>query len=140
MKGDDIFERLVSIAVQSVRVVEALPSTATTKHIGQQLVRSATSGGANYQEARGAESRNDFVHKLGVALKETRETHYWLRLLDGLGLAVPERVYGLLRETLEVSKILASSIRTAKTGASRGRQEQATENREPGAGNWVTSD
>ncbi len=114
MKGDNIFERLVFIAVETVCVVEALPHRPTTKHIGQQLVRSATSGEANYQEARGAESRKDFVHKLGISLKETRETHYWLRLLDGLGLGATSRLQRLLAETLELSRILASSIRTAK--------------------------
>ncbi len=106
--------------VETVCIVEALPHTPTTRHIGQQLVRSATSGGANYQEARGAESRSDFVQKLGISLKETRETHYWLRLLDGLGLGTASRLQRLLRETLELSRMLAASIRTAKTSPPNG--------------------
>lgn len=142
MKGDDIFERLVFIAVKTVRIVETLPATSTAKHIGQQLVRSATAGGANYQEARGAESRNDFAHKLGVALKEIREAHYWLRLVAGLELAEAGSLQWLLQETLELTRILASSIRTAKASSPAARPEQGTENRRPGTGNrernWAT--
>lgn len=129
MKGDNIFERLVSIAVQTVQVVEALPATSTAKHLGQQLVRSATSCGANYQEARGAESRNDFAHKLGVALKEVCETHYWLRLVEGLQLAAAQRLQPLLQETLELSRILASSIRTAKATSTATKLQEAKDNR-----------
>ena len=114
MKGDNIFERLVGIAVETIRLVEALPSTPTAKHISQQLTRSATSGGANYQEARGAESKNDFTHKLGIALKEICEAHYWLRVTSGLELVGTDSLQPLLQETLELSRILASSIRTAK--------------------------
>jgi four helix bundle protein len=135
MKGDNIFERLVSIAVQTVQVVETLPTTATGKHLGQQLVRSATSGGANYQEARGAESRNDFAHKLAVALKEIREAHYWLRLVEGLQMAPAEPLRPLLQETLELSRILASSIRTARASSAAAPSEQGTGNREQGTGN-----
>lgn len=129
MKGDNIFERLVSIAVQTVQVVETLPATSTAKHLGQQLVRSATSGGANSQEARGAESRNDFAHKLGVALKEVCETHYWLRLVEGLQLAAAQQLQPLLQETLELSRILASSIRTAKATAAAPKLQENKDNR-----------
>ena len=123
MKGDNIFERLLHIAVETVRLVEALPTTATAKHIGQQLVRSSTSAGANYQEARGAESRNDFAHKLGVALKEVCETHYWLRLVDGLQLTRTPRAQPLVQETLELSRILAASIRTSKANTNHNHPE-----------------
>jgi len=80
MKGDDIAGRLVQLAVKVIRVVDALPDTATGKHVAGQLLRAGTSPGANYEEARGAESRRDFIHKLGIALKELQETYYWLRV------------------------------------------------------------
>jgi four helix bundle protein len=135
MKGDNIYERLVKLGVEAVHVVEALPSTASAKHIGHQLMRSATSAGANYQEARGAESRNDFAHKLGVALKELHETHYWLRLLAGLGWVTADRLERLLRESWELSRILASSIRTAKAGYAASQAQQETGNRQPATEN-----
>lgn len=131
MKGDNIFERLLHVAVETVKLVEALPTTVTAKHIGQQLVRSSTSAGANYQEARGGESRNDFAHKLGVALKEVCETHYWLRLVDGLKLTSTPRIRPRVQETLELSRILAASIRTSKANTN-GSQPQ--DNRQQATG------
>lgn len=135
MKGDNIFDRLVNIGVATVELAETLPSTPSAKHIGHQLVRSATSAGANYQEARGAESRNDFAHKLAVALEETREAHYWLRLVLGAKLAAGDPLQALLRETQELTQILASSIRTARSNPAATRPEQGTGNREQETGN-----
>jgi four helix bundle protein len=82
------------------------------RHMGLQMVRSATSAGANYQEARHAESRADFVHKVGIAAKEMSETLYWVLLLRELGLA-PD-VSGILREADELTAILVASARTAR--------------------------
>ena len=76
MKGDDIAARLVALAVRVVKIVDALPDTLAGRHVAGQLLRSGTSPGANYEEARGAESRRDFVHKVGIALKELQETRY----------------------------------------------------------------
>jgi four helix bundle protein len=81
MKGDDLADRLLDFAVRVIRLVGALPKTPLGRHVNGQLARSGTSAGANYEEARGAESRADFVHKLGVSWKETREAWYWLRLI-----------------------------------------------------------
>ena len=83
MKGDDIAERLVVLAVTVVKIVDGLPDTPAGKHVAGQLLRSGTSPGANYDEARGAESRRDFLHKVGIALKELQETRYWLRVVAG---------------------------------------------------------
>jgi len=77
-KGEDIAERLVNLAVRIVRLADALPETAAGRAICAQIVRSGTSAGANYEEARAAESKPDFAHKLGITLKELRETRYWL--------------------------------------------------------------
>ncbi len=63
MKGDDIAERLLDFAVRVIRLVEALPKSAVGRHVGGQLVKAGTSGGANYEEARGGESKADFIHK-----------------------------------------------------------------------------
>jgi len=81
-KGEDIALRLRRFAVRALRVVNELPATPAGKHVARQLIRSATGGGANYEEARGGESRADFVHKVSVARKEMREALYWLLLAE----------------------------------------------------------
>ena len=73
-------DRLEDLAVRIIRVATALPKTAAGAHIAQQVLRAGTSPGANYAEAQGAESRNDFVHKMNIVVKELRETRFWLRI------------------------------------------------------------
>src|SRR6266478_7110727 len=80
-KGEDIEERLLDFAARVGKVVDALPDTRLGRHIAGQLVRSGTSPAPNYAEACAAESKKDFIHKLGIALKELRETCIWLRLI-----------------------------------------------------------
>ncbi len=74
----DIRERTFVFAVRSVKLVKQFPRTLDSTVIGRQFLRSATSVGANVEEAHGAESQRDFVHKMGIACKEARETSYWL--------------------------------------------------------------
>ena len=116
-KGDDIAARLRRFAVGAVRLCRRLPEDAAGKHIGRQLVRAATGGGANYEEARGAESRADFIHKLGVSNKEVREALYWLQLTQESELVVDPELDALVREADELVAILTSSIKTAKQRA-----------------------
>jgi four helix bundle protein len=110
--GGDIAERLLDLSVGVVTIVERLEDRALTRHIGLQVVRAATSAGANYQEARHAESRADFVHKVGVAAKELAEALYWLRLLNKLGWLGDD---ALAREADELIAILVASARTARS-------------------------
>jgi four helix bundle protein len=79
-KGDDIAERLVDLGAAVIKLVPALGRKPGGKTIAKQLERCGPAGGSNYEEARGAESPADFVHKTRIALKEVRETRYWLRL------------------------------------------------------------
>ena len=118
MKGDDLAERLIETAVRVLAVVDAFPRAVASRHIVNQLARSGTSAGANYEEARGAESRADFAHKLGVAWKETRETLFWLKVLQRRELIKPKRLEPLIQETTELSSILAKSVSTTKQGKS----------------------
>ena len=78
-----------------------------------QLLRSATGSGANYEEARGAESVRDFVHKLRIADKEMREARYWLGLVAASWSSPSAQAHELSREANELVAILSSSIRTA---------------------------
>jgi four helix bundle protein len=114
MKGDNIAARLRRFGADVVRLCRSLPDDASAKHIARQLVRAATGGGANYEEARGAESRADFIHKLGIANKEVRESLYWLQLTQEAGLVVQGDLDALVREADELVAILTSSIKTAK--------------------------
>lgn len=113
MKGDNIAERLLDFAATVIRFSIRLPKQPWTRHIASQLVRSATSGGANYDEARRAESRKDFAHKTQVAAKEMGESIYWLRLVQRTGL-IEGNIQGLVGEATELTSILAASAKTAK--------------------------
>ena len=117
-KGDDIAERLLD-AVEGVRrLLPGLPRDPAAKHVGKQLWRSVTGGGANYEEARGAESRADFVHKVRIATKELREAHYWLRVVHRSSWLAPGSAIALVQETDQLIAILVSSARTAKSAGS----------------------
>src|SRR5438477_7252376 len=83
----DLEERLLNFAATIVRLADSLPNTKAGNHIGGQLLRCGTSPLANHGEVEAAESRNDFLHKLRVCLKELRETNRWLRLIDRLRFA-----------------------------------------------------
>ena len=78
---DNLSDRFEDWAVEIIKLSAKLSKTFVGRHIGGQLVRSATSAGANYEEACGGESRSDFIHKLQIVLKEMKESLYWLRLI-----------------------------------------------------------
>ena len=80
----------------------------------KQLFRSGTSIGANIRESQSAESTKDFIHKLTISLKESREVDYWLHLLKDSNTYSKERIDQLILENIEISKILARIIITMK--------------------------
>lgn len=110
----DIKERAFAFAVRIVKLVNRLPKTTAGIEIGRQVVRSGPSIGANLEEADGAESKKDFIHKVAVARKEARETKHWLRLIDASGLLNNDEVRSLHSESDEFVKILSSIIAKAK--------------------------
>jgi len=110
----DLGERLMEYAARIIRLVEFLPNTLVGRRVGDQLLRSGTSAGANYEEARAAESKHDFIHKLQIALKELRESNYWLRLLVKSGRITPKQMADLLDESNQLRAILSKSVATAK--------------------------
>ena len=87
--------------------------------LSKQLLRSGTSIGANIEEATAAESRADFIHKMKIAMKECRETHYWLRLLDKSELVEDIDLSDLLSQCDELSRMLTSITKTASENAKR---------------------
>jgi four helix bundle protein len=110
----DLEERLLEYAVRIIRLVDALPASPPGRHVANQLLRCGTSPLANHGELQGAESRKDFIHKLGLCLKEIREARRWLRLVHRVPLVPPRKVDPLIAETEALIKIFAASIRTAK--------------------------
>jgi four helix bundle protein len=80
MDKTELEKRTKIFAIKVIRFVAKLPKNKTTDVLGYQLLKSGTSIGANYREANRAESRNDFMHKIGVVSKEAAETQYWLEL------------------------------------------------------------
>jgi len=82
MKPQELEDRLINFAVMVIGVVEVLPNSKAGNHIAGQLVRSGTSPAPNYGEARSAESRKDFIHKMKISLKELRESVIWLKRLS----------------------------------------------------------
>jgi four helix bundle protein len=106
-------------AVRIIKLVESLPKTLVGRRIADQLLRSGTAAGANYEEAQGAESKDDFVHKLQIALKELRESNYWLRLPARSGKVPLQRISGLLDESNQLRAMLSKAVATAKGKAKR---------------------
>lgn len=112
--GDDLEERLVGFAVTVIEVTRRLPRSPVGRHIGRQLVRSGTAPAARFAEARGAESRRDFVHKLRLSLKEMNETAIWLRISSRSKLIAPPLLLPLEQACTELSRILNDSVTTAR--------------------------
>jgi four helix bundle protein len=114
-KGDELAERLLDFTVRIIKLVSSLPNTVIGKHVGRQILRSGTSPGSNYEESRGAESRADFIYKLGIVLKELKETRFWLRVIHRSEIMSPQLVEPLIHECEELCAIIAKSVVTAKT-------------------------
>jgi four helix bundle protein len=113
MTPDELCERLLDHAVRVGKVVDALPNRRLGRHVAGQLVRCGTAAGPNYEEGCAAESRDDFIHKLRISLKELRETRYWLRFIVRAELLPDRRLQPLVGETEELCKIIGASVTTA---------------------------
>jgi four helix bundle protein len=109
----DIQERTFKFAVRVVKLVNQMPRTIAGIEVGRQVVRSATSIGANVEEADAAESKRDFIHKMGIAQKEARETRYWLRIIKAT-LLDDDEVQTLTKESDELVRILYTIVRNAR--------------------------
>ncbi len=110
----ELEERTKKFAVQVVKTVAAFPKTSEGQIIGRQLLRAGTSIGANYREANRAESRNDFVHKTGVAEKEAAETLYWPEICRDTKSGAEKQIAELLNEAGQLLAILITIGRKAK--------------------------
>ena len=118
-QGFDLEDRLITFAVRITNVVEALPTTRVGNHVAGQLLRSGTSPAFHYGEVQSAESRNDFIHKMKVCLKELRETRIALLIVQRKKLLPDREVAGILAECEELVRIFRSSTETAERNRTR---------------------
>jgi len=110
-----IEERSNKFALRVMRLARVLPKDVAGQVVGRQVLRAATSVGANVEEAIGNTSKREFILKMSIAYREARKTHYWLRLIRDSQLIDPTLLELLLQEALEIKKILAKTVATAKT-------------------------
>ena len=110
----DLQERTKQFGLRVVRLVDSLPKRKSATVIGGQLLRSATSVGANYRAACKGRSRADFIAKLGIALEEADESLYWIEMLQGAQLIPEPKIASLIDEAKQLVAILTASQKTAR--------------------------
>jgi len=117
-KRIDIHDRLLKFAIRVVNICKILAKNFENRTISDQLIRSATSVGANMQEADAASSKKDFINKVNISKKEIQETNYWLKLIKGAELICNEKnkyeLEQLLNESEELTKIIGAILFRAK--------------------------
>jgi four helix bundle protein len=111
---EDLFKRTKQFALRVIRLYSLLPKTEPARVLGRQLLRSGTSVGANYREAKRARSTLEFVAKLGDSLKEAEESQYWLELLAEGEILSSDKLKPLTEEAGELAAILFTIIRKAR--------------------------
>lgn len=112
MNSKELEDRLINFSIQVVNLIKSLPEDRITNHLSRQLLRSATSPALNYGEAQGSESKKDFVHKLGIVLKELRESLNCLKILAGSNYIQMESP--VMKECNELVSIFVKSVETNK--------------------------
>ncbi len=118
MSGEpqEIADRAFAFAVRIVALCQALDEKpGTSRTLANQLLRSGTSIGANLAESKGGQSRADYLSKVSIALKEARETHYWLRLLIATDMIPENQITPLLDEANQLVAILTTIVKKLKS-------------------------
>ncbi len=110
----DLKERTKRFALRTIRMFSALPRTAEAQVLGKQVLRSATSVGANYREASRGRSKAEFIAKCGDCLREIEETGYGFELLVDAGIVAPEKLADLRQECHELTAIFVTIVKKAK--------------------------
>lgn len=116
MRTNDLEERIIDFAVLIINLVGELNNDYSGNYYGNQLIRSSGSPALNYGEARSAESHKDFVHKMGISLKELRESHNCLRIIKKANLynGKEETILKAIDENNQLISIFVTSIKTSK--------------------------
>lgn len=114
MKHNDLRARTRDFGVRVIKMVDHFPNKRAANIIANQIIRSATSVGANYREACRARSTKEFISKLGIAEGEADETLYWLEVIASTELIKKDLLVDLMKEADELIAILIASAKTAK--------------------------
>ena len=114
MKENVLIDKSIAFASRIIKLHQYLIKTKRETIISKQIVRSGTSIGANINEANYGQSKADFISKMHIALKETAETEYWLKLLAMSEHITEDMGKSLLNDCLEIKRMLIASINTAK--------------------------
>jgi len=114
-KSSDLKIRTKDFAQRIIKLVDSLPRRLSTEVIGRQLIKSATSVGANYRSARRGRSTAEFCAKLGIVEEEADESEYWLELLAESNILPREQLQDLIQEAREILAMVVASIRTARS-------------------------
>lgn len=114
MQDNVALDKSYTFSLRIVKLFLHLKEQKVERTLIVQLLRSGTSIGANIEEAVGAQSKKDFINEVGIAYKEARETHYWLRLLKDVQLPGSKLADSFIQDVEELKKILASIINTSK--------------------------
>ncbi|HRH49423.1 MAG TPA: four helix bundle protein [Panacibacter sp.] len=118
----DLEDRLVDFSSRIVDVVEALPNSRAANYIAGQLIRCGLAPSLLYGEAQSAESRDDFIHKMKIVLKELKESRVCLKLIRKKEMIKPiSKLDGIFKETEELVAIVSKSIETAKKNNQKGK-------------------
>ncbi len=119
MTRDEFRKRTFQFGVRCIRLAESLPKAMAAQVVARQLIRAATSVGANYRAAIRGKSRADFVSKLGIVEEECDEALYWIEVIIDLGYVPAARTSELQREANEILSIVVSSIKTARRNTTK---------------------
>ena len=114
MNENDLKKRTKQFGLKVIQLVESLPSGQTARTIGNQLLRSGISVGANYRAACRGRSKADFIAKAGISLEEADECLYWMELLQEASIVPAEKLKDLMKEADELVAIFTASIKTAR--------------------------
>lgn len=114
MNENDLKKRTKQFGLKVIQLVDSLPNGQTARTIGNQLLRSGMSVGANYRAACRGRSKADFIAKAGISLEEADECLYWMELLQEAGIIPAEKLKDIMKEADELVAILTASIKTAR--------------------------
>ena len=130
MTSEQMKDRTKAFAVRVVKLIDALPRGLAAQVIGRQLLRSATSVGANYRAACRAQSRAEFAAKLSIVVEESDEALYWLELVRETGLLKAELLSAIIKEANELVATMLTSRKTAKRHEHAANRKSTIENRQ----------
>jgi four helix bundle protein len=115
MPENELIERLFNFSVNVIIFLKELPKNPESSIVRYQLAKSATSSGANYEEAQAGSSKADFLNKVRISLREMRESNYWLRLIKAANLAEDTKDLELLiKESTELKNILGAIVQKCR--------------------------